>query len=338
MNLVYRPVLFFSAHWGDSGQEIPHSAYEVAPISGMFTYGARRLVRPLYGIRIDRSGNGYIIFDIPQGADLPTRQATVMVFNQAGQISNRYLLSLNAENFVSWQIVDFCPDHQGGVCLLELLETEQRKFLYRIRRCGVHGNTLWEKYGAPNLQTLDFQHLQGKFQTLIVPDRNALFLPARYPQQGIAHFDLTTGEMLSVYQLDELYDRLTMDHAHRVYYNLLLDDTAGSRYVLIRFDLHSRSREVIESEVQDLHNLAGADDNGMIYPRIHDGISRLGVNGQLQWQLSVHGIVVRSEDGHIYIGTNPEIAGDTMTLGLDHYDASGIKMKHLTCPDRKSVV
>jgi hypothetical protein len=330
MEINYSPRLLISVPWDDNSQGIPYTPYEKASLSGMFIHGASRLVRPLFGIRIDRDGNGYIAFDVPQMAEPSLRKFRIFVFDKEGRISNSFDLRLDAPNISLWQIIDFRPDHEGGIFLLELLETKQGKLLYRLRRSDGQAKILWEKFGSLSLKSLDFQSLQGRFEEIITPDRYSLFLPARYPQQGLAQFDIVTGELCSLYVFDELYDKLTMDHACRVYYSLLLSDASRARHVLVRFDIYKKSREVIESEVQYLHNLAGVDDAGRIYPRIHSGIARLAPNGRLQWQLNISSIVVRSEDRHIFICNSAEVKGNAAVFTVDHFDEHGKEIEQLT--------
>ncbi|MEQ8386720.1 MAG: hypothetical protein RH949_30635 [Coleofasciculus sp. A1-SPW-01] len=330
MQLKYIPNLIISIPWGNQEHSIPHTAYEKVSLSGMFTGQSKRKIRPVYPIRLDQDENLYLIFDSPQGAAPSERKYRLMRFNNQGNLTDEFDINLNADSIERWQILDFHPDHQGGVYLLEVLGTTQHQLFHRLRRVNSQSQEIWSKKEILNYRDLDFYKLAGKLEYLIAPDRDSLYLPTRYPKQGLASFDVNTGDIISANQWNESASKLTITSSHEVYYSRILDDASRKRHVLIRQNLSNGNREVIESEIQYLHDLAGVDAEGKIYPRIHNGIARLSDQGKLEWQQSIYGIVVRSEDQHIFICSRADRVENTVILEVEQYDSSGNKIKKFT--------
>ncbi|AFZ25548.1 hypothetical protein Cylst_3398 [Cylindrospermum stagnale PCC 7417] len=92
----------------------------------------------------------------------------------------------------------------------------------------------------------------------------------------------------------------------------------------------SDKREVIESKIQYLHNLAGVDAKGNIYPRIYDGIVRLSPTGEVEWKQEIHGIFVREEDNHIFVCSRADVVNNVVILKVEHYDYSGKKIQTIS--------
>lgn len=322
MQLSYRPFLALTVPWGQGAKSIPPVEYEKVSLSGRFITESKRMMRPVYAIRIDQDGNLYFLYETTQEKKSSMQKYRLMSFNNQGDSINQFDFIVNAQNVGTWRILDFSPDHQNGVYLLEFLETQDGTLTYRLRRLNQQGLELWVRSGSLNHKAVDFSHFEGKFEYLIVPDKNALYLPARYPQRGLAGFDVSTGKMLSVYDWDEPSDKLTMGPSGEIYYSRLLDDVSGKRHALIKRELIKGKREVIESEIQFLHDLAGVDADGAIYPRIHDGISRLSSTGQVEWKQHIHGLVVRADDEHVFICSRAEVVDNNVVLEVDHYDTS----------------
>ncbi|AFZ25549.1 hypothetical protein Cylst_3399 [Cylindrospermum stagnale PCC 7417] len=213
IQLNYIPKLTWSIPWGNDIKSIPQRPYENMPLSGKFITKSRRMIRPVYSIRLDKNKNLYILFEVPQETEPDERKYRVMRFNSQGNFIDQLDLSVNANSIDRWDIVDFYPDHQNGIYLLEILETNQHKLSHRLRRINSQGKDIWVKQGELNYQKLDFPSFAGKFESLIAPDENSLYLPVRSPKQGLASFDVATGEILAVYNWDEPSDKLTISSA-----------------------------------------------------------------------------------------------------------------------------
>ncbi len=270
------------------------------------------------------------MFDIPQMVQPSERKYRLMRFNSQGHLSHQFDINLDRNNIGRWQIIDFRPDHQGGIYLLEVLETNQQELFHRLRRVDSQGHEIWSKKAPLNYQDLDFDNLAGKFEYLIAPDRNSLYLPTRYPQQGLASFNVSNGEIDSVYKWEESPSQLTITSSQEVYYSHFLDEAAGERIILVKRNLINDHRDIIECDIQFLHNLAGIDAEGNIYPRLDSEIARLSAQGKLEWKQDIDGLVVRKEDRHIFIGSKAEIIDNMVILEVDHYDTSGNKLQKIT--------
>ncbi len=329
MSLTYSPYLAFSVPWGSDAGSIPHIAYETVSLSGMVMPASKRRIRPLYAIRLDQQRNLHVLFDVPQGAAPAERQYRLMRFDNQGNFINQLDISIEAQNIRMWHIVDFQPDHQDGLYLLEVLETNQGEMVHRLRRLNPLGDELWTRTAPLNYRELDFENLAGKFEYLIVPDQDTLFLPTRYPEQGLGRFDVSTGKLISVHKWDGPSTRITAGLPNEVYYSGFVDDALGQRYVLVRQNVISGYRSIIESEIQALQDLAGVDAFGNIYPRIFEGIARLSATGELEWQGHVYGVVARADDNHLFVGSRVDREETTINLEVEHYDNSGNKLETL---------
>jgi len=276
--------------------------------------GSRRTVRPVFRIRLDEAGHGYLLFDVPQNAASAARLYHLLRFEPEGSFAEQYAFGVNASGIRTWQIMDFAPDHRGGLYLLELLERDSGELVRRLRRLDGQGNEVWARSGDLDLQVLDFDRLAGKLENVLAPDADSLYLPARYPHEDLARLDPADGRVLDVYSWDEPSDKVTIGPSGDVYYSRMLDQGR----VLIRRNVTSGDRVQIEPDFQAWDDLAGVDADGRIYARTGDGIARLSPTGSTEWQESVHGAVVRAADRHVFIGR-----GGSGELVVEHYDESG---------------
>jgi hypothetical protein len=329
MKVNYSPKLYISLPWGEGSLSIPHGPYPRLSLSGRFITDSPRMIRPLFGVRIDKKHNLYVLFEIPQGASATDKKYRALCFNENGDFTHQLEFTANTPGD-TWQIVDFAADHQGGLYVLDFFETPQRELRHQLRRINAQGREVWHRVGQADQQRVDFQNFAGWFEYLLVPDENTLLLPTRNPQEGLASFDVNTGEVLTIYRWEEPAGKLVAGSAHEVYYGRYLEDTSGRRQVVIKRDLSTHDREVIESQVQYLHDLAGVDADGNIYPRIHQGITRISPSGELEWQQLIYGLVVQQESQEIFICSRAEVVEKMMVFDVHQYSPSGAFMQMLT--------
>lgn len=280
--------------------------------------GSRRTVRPVFRIRVDDAGRGYLLFDTPQNAASAERRYHLLRFEPDGSFAEQYAFDGNASGVRTWQIMDFAPDHRGGLYLLELLERDSGELLRRLRRLDAQGNEAWAREGDLDLQALDFERLAGKLESVLAPDADSLYLPSRYPHSGLARLDPADGSVATTYSWDEPSDKLTIGPSGDVYYSRMLDEGR----VIVRRNPTSGDRVQIEPDLQAWDDLAGVDAQGDVYVRTDDGLARLSPAGSTEWQESVHGAVVRAADRHVFIGRGGP--------AVDHYDESGDPVETLT--------
>jgi hypothetical protein len=307
-------VLLFSAHWGSESRSIPLGPVERLPLSSTFITDSRRLVRPVFQLRPDENGEVLFLFEATSRVQ-PTRAFRLFAGTVDGEVRPRFDIEVDLAGVVDWHILDFVSDRSGGIYVLELLGLADTRMGYRLRRLDQQGREVWSRHGRVNHQRLAFDDFEGKFDYLLA-NGSSLYLPAVPPQQGIAGIDPASGQTTAVEEWDEPYDRVTLGPRDDVYYARLLVEDSQQRHVLIRRDLRSGGRQVIQPDIRYLLNLAGVDRSGCIYARQPNGIARLGPDGRLQWRQFVYGVVTRAASREVFVCNRCASSGDVVELDV----------------------
>lgn len=323
------PCVVFAATWDVDGP-LPPVVAERQVVSALPGPSSKRLVRPVPAVRVDRSGRLAVLAEVPGPEGGPQPAYRLVGVDTTGAVAGWSAVAPDAGYVSGWHVLDFQPDQCGGVYLLEVLQGPSQEFEHRLRRVGPDGDTVWFRRGPLNTRVLDFTELAGKFERLLVPDDDSVYLASRYPVQGLARFDAESGDLVTTYDMEEPHDHLTLDAAHWAYYSRMLDEGGPPRLVVIRRSLETGEREVIEPETALFTDLAGVDEAGNLFARLPGGLVRLTPAGRVSWRFDPHGIVVRAEDRHLFLIRHASSDNGRATVTIEHRRTDGTALGAVT--------
>ncbi|MGA1870235.1 MAG: hypothetical protein ACMUJM_16985 [bacterium] len=328
--------LILTVPWGSDKESIPAAPVHLAHPIGGSAPTSKRYIRPHYGVRIDNQGHVYILFPVPQNAEPDERKYRLFQFNHEGSLINSFDLAHGLKKIQIWHIYDFSPDNEGGIYVLEFIQTKKGKQLQRLRKFNAKGKEQWERKGEFSVKKVDFNKFSGKFNRICASDKNTLFLPAQYPHRGMAQLNTSNGKTIKVYEWEEYPERVTIGPDNNVYSALFIKDKGNNKIVLLRYNFKTGAREIVESEIQSLQNLAGIDCSGAVYSRIYNGIARISPKGKLQWKQSLYGIVVREEENEIFLCSNVTMENNKLELSIERYNKKGELVQTYRCECEKN--
>ncbi|MGH2691430.1 MAG: hypothetical protein ACRDHM_02900, partial [Actinomycetota bacterium] len=205
-----------------------------------------RLVRPVFKVAVDRHGAFFVLAELPEPARRPYRQLRLLRADSHGVLTGITGLTVEEPEVIAWQVTEFTPDHRGGVYLLEALQRRDQEVDLRLRRVSEGGATRWVRQLRHDSRSLDYESLTGRFEDVLAPDGESVYLPSRYPVPGLVRLDPDTGGLVAGYDFGEPHDRLAIDRLHRVFYARRVGDGDDQRTVLIRRVLETGNRDVIQ--------------------------------------------------------------------------------------------
>jgi hypothetical protein len=224
------------------------------------------------------------------------RIVTVGAGTTAGLRGDRFLMEgrtlvVRADtDAVGRHVVDFQPDGDGGLHLLEFLEDRGGAWLNRLRHVDATGATTWSRQGALDFQRTDPRRLVGVY-TRLHRTRESLWLVPKATTAGLADIDPADGRTLAVVPLDADLANLVISAADQAIYALLV----GSEIVLATTDLRTGRTALGEPAPVPLLDLAGTDSEGRVYARTPSGVAVLDPAGTAIAELTLCGAVTEQE-------------------------------------------
>lgn len=316
-DLTIKTVL--SLTWEEVGMMHPHEPYAKPVFANDLTVTEPRLVRPMFGIRVDNQGHITIMYFAEElGEKMPA--SGFAVYDSEGTFLHRFSTNDQRIDLPAGNIIDYQSDHEGGVYILDFIMDSDSGIKQRLSRIGGNGALIWTKQGKLDQQRTDFNALAGRYECLLSPTSGTVYLPCSGPKIQIAQIDVNDGSIVREFAWEDLTAQPQADASGQIFYGRYEAGEPG-RHILIVRDTETAARKVVEPEVQMLTYLATVDRNGNIYARSHDGINVINSNGLTDRTIHIKGIVIRAEDGHIVLAT-PATNGQT-GVGVVEFSTEG---------------
>lgn len=274
--------------WGEGQEEIPLQ-WVTKPFYGG---SLPRPLRPVFALR-PAAENDLLIMASLEDEPTPSRR---FVRRYRGRTS-WLTVSPDTDRPVGWHVVDFQPDGQGGIHLLEFIGPGGRRPTNRVRHVDGSGATTWSRTGSVSPQVTDPTHLAGLFSQLQRPAGAPLWVIPRQTSAGMLALDPETGDIEAVPALDADISNLVITPDHKAIYARMIDTDGDARLMLATTDLTTSQTNRVSFPDAPLRDLAGRDSSGKLYARTIDGIIRLAP----RWELRLRGAVLDPHTGRLTV-------------------------------------
>ncbi|NMO55372.1 hypothetical protein HH310_29840 [Actinoplanes sp. TBRC 11911] len=266
-----------SVGWGDGPEQVPERLVAMPS----FGAGGTRRLRPVFALRAE-PGEGMLVL-----ADTQAGQGTRRFLRQHDGRSTWLDLSPDLDEIVGWRVVDFLPDGQGGLFLLELLEHGGGQWMNRVRHVDGAGDMIWSTTGPFDVQATDLTHLRGVITRLQKPAGGPLWVVPRATSAGLLALDPDTGWNLAIPRLDADIANLIITDRDQVLYARMIEADGERTMMLAETNLGTGETSFAPYPGEPLLDLVGNDDSGRTYARVDDGVIRLDP----RWRVRLHGAV-----------------------------------------------
>lgn len=323
-----------SLPWGDATGAIPLRPFKRQLPCGRDDLPPGRLERPLFGIRVDNSCRTYAV--IPLSESAPSGRAyRVVVSDDEGHPAATWDMPCGAiegdeSRANSVGLVDFLPDHDGGIYLLEIAETGSRELLHRLRRVGPEGRTHWTRTTPLDYAHLDPERLAGKLERLAAPASDILWLPVCSPTDAIIRLDPATGRTCGSSLGGENGVIPFISATGASYYGALPTNGPLRQSAVIRRLRDGEARSIIPVKDTFLQEILAVDAQERIFAQTSAGIARIATTGRLEWTLDIHGLVRRPQDGTLFLHIGTSASASTLHFTVERFAASGDNLGWLT--------
>jgi hypothetical protein len=241
--------------------------------------GGPRSGRPVFPPRIGADGTLAVLADAK--ADVQTSRFL---------IGGRTLTVGADAEAAGRHVIDFQPDGDGGLHLLEFLEDTDGAWLNRLRHVDSTGATTWSRQGAMDFRDTDPLRLAGVYTRLHrTPEK--LWLVPKATTAGLAAIGPADGRTLAVAPLDVDIANLVVSATDQAIYARLIEDDI----VLATTDLRTGRTTAGGPASVPLLNLAGTDAQGQVYARTPSGVAVLDPAGNTLGELALCGAVTEKE-------------------------------------------
>jgi hypothetical protein len=292
--------------WGEGREEVPLE-WVTKP-----SFGGRtpRPLRPVFAFRPD--ADGLLMMASLEDKPTPSRRFV----RRHGGRANWLTVSADTDEPVRWYVLDFQPDGQDGIHLLEFIEPGDGRPMNRVRRVDGRGDTTWSRTGPAGPQGTDPAELGGLLSHLQRPTGGPLWVIPRKTSAGLLALDPKTGAAEAVPALDADFSNLVITPDDRAIYARTVEPEGDAPPMLATTDLTTGRTDFTSVPDVPLLDLAGRDNSGRIYARTADGITRLTP----RWELRLHGAVLDPHTGRLTVAYG---AGEPDRLLVADHQPSG---------------
>ena len=322
-----------SLPWGNAAGAIPLRTFRRHLSCGRDDLPPSRLERPLFGVRVDNSCRTCALVPLSESATTGYAYRAV-VSDDEGHPATTWEIPGGAfegdesrANGVG--LVDFQPDHDGGIYLLEIAETGTRELLHRLRRVGKDGRTQWTRTTPLDYAHLDPERLAGKLERLAAPASDILWLPVCSPADAIIRLDPATGRTCGSLLGGENGIVPFIAATGNSYYVTLTTNGAQRQSAVVRRLRDGGARSIIPIEDTFLQEILAVDAQERIFAQTSAGVARIATTGRLEWALDIHGLVRRPQDGALFLHSGTGASAGTLHFTVERSAASGDNLGRL---------